>query len=371
MRPACGSTPTRWPRATCAATTPSAPASAAASRAGRDAAARKAAKRPRSGPELLWSSAKPSGAERNVLRLVVADFDAGERLDQALAALAGTSRSQARRWIDEGRVRVGGAPARASQRVAAGVLVEAEPPDPRSSPLSPEPMALAILHEDVDLIVIDKPAGLVVHPAPGHPGGTLVNALLHHCKDLSGVGGVLRPGIVHRLDRGTSGVLVAAKHDAAHQALARQFQDHSIEREYRALVRGLPSGDAGRVDRPLGRHPRDRKRISVAARGPVREAHTAWRVLRRYSASGCALLAVRPETGRTHQIRVHLASAGLPVLGDPVYGRAARGGLARPALHAALLGFTHPRSGEPMRFEAPLAADLEELVAALERREAR
>jgi len=306
-----------------------------------------------------------------MLRIVVAEFDAGDRLDQALAALAGTSRSQARRWIDEGRVRVAGAPGRASQRVAAGDLVEAEPPEPLASPLCPEPIALAILHEDADLIVIDKPAGLVVHPAPGHAGGTLVNALLHHGSDLSGVGGVLRPGIVHRLDRGTSGVLVVAKHDAAHRTLARQFQEHSVEREYRALVRGLPASDAGRVDRPLGRHPRDRKRISVAARGPVREAHTAWRVLRRFAASERTLLAVLPETGRTHQIRVHLASAGLPVVGDPVYGRAAReaSGLARPALHAALLGFTHPRTSKRMRFESALPADFAEILAALERRE--
>ncbi len=324
-----------------------------------------------------------------MLRLVVADCDAGDRLDQALAALAGTSRSQARRWIEEGRVRVAGAPGRASQRVTAGDLVEAEPPEPLTSKLRLEPIALAILHEDADLIVIDKPAGLVVHPAPGHAGGTLVNALLHHCSDLSGLGGVLRPGIVHRLDRGTSGVLVVAKHDAAHRALARQFQDHSVEREYRALVRGLPASDAGRIDRPLGRHPRDRKRISVAARGPAREAHTAWRVLRRFAASQRTLLAVLPETGRTHQIRVHLASAGLPVVGDPVYGRggradpqgraaAAQRGAAersagpradRPALHAALLGFTHPRSSERMRFESALPADLAEILSALERRE--
>jgi 23S rRNA pseudouridine1911/1915/1917 synthase len=183
---------------------------------------------------------------------------------------------------------------------------------------------------------------------------------------------VLRPGIVHRLDRGTSGVIVAAKHDAAHQALARQFHDHTIEREYRALVRGLPAGDEGRVDRPLGRHPSDRKRMSTAARGPVREARTAWRVLRRYAASERTWLAVRPETGRTHQIRVHLAAAGLPIAGDPVYGRGGRdaSGLARPALHAAVLGFSHPRSGERMRFEAPLAPDLAELLAVLERREA-
>ena len=304
-------------------------------------------------------------------RFVVGESEAGERVDQALAALAGVSRSQAQRWLGAGRVRVDGAAARASQRVAAGAVVEAEPLEPLPSQLTPEAIELVVLHEDEDLIVIDKPAGLVVHPAPGHPSGTLVNALLHRCSDLSGIGGVLRPGIVHRLDRGTSGVLVAAKHDAAHQALARQFHDHSVEREYLALVRGLPALDAGRVDRPLGRHPRDRKRFSVAARGRVREAHTAWRVLRRYPKSERSLLAVRPETGRTHQIRVHLASSGLPVLGDPVYGGGVRsdGAVQRTALHAALLGFAHPRSGAAMRFEAPLPPDLADLLSALDRRE--
>jgi 23S rRNA pseudouridine1911/1915/1917 synthase len=307
----------------------------------------------------------------SALKFVTSDVDEGERLDQALAALAGISRSQARRWIDEGRVRVDGLPGRASQHLAVGALLEAQAPEPTPSPLTPEPIALAILHEDEDLIAIDKPAGLVVHPAPGHPGGTLVNALLHHCRDLSGIGGVQRPGIVHRLDRGTSGVLVVAKHDAAHRSLARQFQEHSVEREYRALVRGLPASDSGRVDRPLGRHPSDRKRMSVAARGRVREARTAWRLLRRFPASAVSLLAVHPETGRTHQIRVHLASQGIPILGDPVYGRAARlqCPLSRPALHAAVLGFTHPRSGVRIRFEAPLAPDLAELLAALEQRE--
>jgi 23S rRNA pseudouridine1911/1915/1917 synthase len=308
----------------------------------------------------------------NAHRFVVGESEAGERVDQALATLAGVTRSQVQRWVGAGRVRVDGAAARASQRVAAGAVVEAEPPEPLACALAPEPIELVVLHEDEDLIVIDKPAGLVVHPAPGHPSGTLVNALLHRCRDLSGIGGVLRPGIVHRLDRGTSGVLVAAKHDAAHQALARQFHDHSIEREYQAVVRGLPAVDAGRVDRALGRHPRDRKRFSVAARGATRAAHTAWRVLRRFERSGRSLLAVRPETGRTHQIRVHLASAGLPLLGDPVYGRGARseGGLGRPALHAARLGFAHPRSGAWLRFEAPLPGDLEALLAALARREA-
>jgi len=227
--------------------------------------------------------------------------------------------------------------------------------------------------------VIDKPAGLVVHPAPGHPRGTLVNALLHHCRDLAGIGGVLRPGIVHRLDQGTSGVLVAAKHDAAHLALAAQFREHTVERVYLALVRGVPGAEGGRVDRPVGRHPQDRKRMSVRT-DAGRAALTEWRVARRFAASGVSLLEVRPATGRTHQIRVHLAAIGLPIVGDPVYGRgqaagtrssegSASFGLARPALHAQVLGFDHPRSGARMRFEAPPPADFAAALAALAARE--
>jgi 23S rRNA pseudouridine1911/1915/1917 synthase len=304
------------------------------------------------------------------LKLIIGEAEEGQRVDLALARLSGISRSQARRWIDAGLVRVNGRVQRASGRLRAGDEIEATPAQPVASPLAPEAIPLSILREDDDLIVIDKPAGLVVHPAAGHASGTLVNALLHHCGNLAGVGGVLRPGIVHRLDQGTSGVLVAAKNDDAHTALAQQFRDHSVEREYRALVRGLPGRDAGRVDRPIGRHPRDRKRMSVHARRG-REAHTAWRVLRLFPNTERTWLAVFPETGRTHQIRVHLASVGLPVEGDHVYGRAKRGagGLDRPALHAQVLGFTHPRTGDRLRFEAPLPADLEQRLADLEHRE--
>jgi 23S rRNA pseudouridine1911/1915/1917 synthase len=265
-------------------------------------------------------------------------------------------------------VRLNEQPVRARQTVAIGDRVEAELPEVLPSELVAEPVPLAILHEDADLIVLDKPAGLVVHPAPGHARGTLVNALLHHCRDLRGVGGVQRPGIVHRLDRGTSGVMVVAKHDAAHRALADQFRTHTIERTYLAFVRGLPTADGGHVERAIGRHPRDRKRMSVRA-STGREALTRWRVRRRFTASGISLLEVRPETGRTHQIRVHLASAGLPIVGDPVYGRAHVRLLERPALHASVLGFEHPRGG-PMRFEAALPADLAELSGSLERGEA-
>jgi 23S rRNA pseudouridine1911/1915/1917 synthase len=300
------------------------------------------------------------------MALLVGEDEAGQRLDQALAGLAGVTRAQARRWIDEGRVRLAGRAARPAERVEEGARIEAEPPEPTVLALAPEAIPLDVLYEDADLIVVDKPAGLVVHPAPGHPGGTLVNALLHHCVDLSGIGGVLRPGIVHRLDRGTSGVLVVAKNDVAHASLAAQFHDHSVERMYLAVVRAAPGVAAGRVERPIGRHPRDRKRMTTDGAAP-RRAATAWRVRERFAAHGCALLEVRPETGRTHQIRVHLASVGLPILGDPVYGRARHGApaLPRPALHAAVLGFTHPRTSARLRFEAPLPADLRELLARL------
>jgi 23S rRNA pseudouridine1911/1915/1917 synthase len=303
---------------------------------------------------------------------VVGEAHAGERLDRALAALAGVARAQAQRWIEQGRVRVNGAQARASQKLVAGDRVLADPPEPTPSELAPESIALTILHQDEALVVLDKPAGLVVHPAPGHAQGTLVNALLHHVRDLAGIGGVARPGIVHRLDRGTSGVMVVAKTDAAHGALAKQFHDHTIERVYVAFVRGAPAQEEGRIERAIGRHPSDRKRMSIVTKRG-RAAATRWRVVRRFPKSGAVKLEIRPETGRTHQIRVHLASHGLPLLGDETYGQAAGGAFARalgrPALHAAVLGFVHPTTGEALRFEAPLPADLallEETLASAE-----
>ena len=306
-------------------------------------------------------------------RFVIGEGEAEERLDRALAQLAGVPRAQVQRWLEAGVVTCNAAPARASQRVEAGDVLTAEPPEPVPLTLEPEPIPLAILHEDAVLLVLDKPAGLVVHPGPGHARGTLVHALLHHCRDLAGVGGVLRPGIVHRLDAGTSGVMVVAKTDAAHQALSLQFKDHSIERVYHAWVRGTPTAEQGRIERAIGRHPQDRKRMSVAAR-EGRAARTAFRVLARYTRSLAARLELRPETGRTHQLRVHLASQGMPILGDPVYGRAraglpASGGLSRPALHALVLGFVHPTSGVALRFEAPPPQDLLALDAALRARE--
>jgi 23S rRNA pseudouridine1911/1915/1917 synthase len=305
-------------------------------------------------------------------RFLVGEGEDGQRLDTALAGLVGQSRSQVRRWIDDGRVRWNDREVSASQLVAEGDWIDASPPEPIPARAQPEAIPLSVLYEDAAIVVVDKAADMVVHPGPGHPGGTLVNALLHHCGALAAVGGVLRPGIVHRLDRGTSGVMVAAKHDAAHRSLAEQFHAHSIERVYQALVRGIPASDHGRVDAEIARHPRDRKRMTVVKSGG-RAARTAWSVARRFPKSARSLLEVRPETGRTHQIRVHLASVGLPIAGDPVYGRGGRDraepGLDRPALHARVLGLVHPDSGERMRFEAELPPDFAERLAALKRRE--
>lgn len=307
------------------------------------------------------------GEDDEAIEFDVDEAFEGTRVDAALAEFSGVSRSQVRRWIDAGRVKVAGKPVRASRLLDLDDRVEARPLVVVEMELRPEAIPLVVLYEDADLIVIDKAAGLVVHPAPGHPSGTLVNALLHHCAgELAGIGGVARPGIVHRLDRGTSGVMVAAKTDAAHQGLSAQFAEHTIERRYHTFVRGLPGGDDGRIDRAIGRHPRDRKRMSVETKAG-RPSVTNWRVLRRYADAGVSELAIFPETGRTHQIRVHLASAGLPMVGDIVYGRA-RGKeaeLGRPALHAARLGFQHPVRDEWLDFEAPLPADLIALVDTL------
>ncbi|MEE3328645.1 MAG: RluA family pseudouridine synthase [Myxococcota bacterium] len=298
------------------------------------------------------------------LFFVVGDEFGGQRVDRVLSQLLGVPRSRVVNWIDQGRVSMNDQRLdRASRKVQAGFEFRVSPPTPVSDKPGPQPMDLEILFEDRDLIVIDKPAGLVVHPGPGHRDGTLVNGLLHHCAELAGAGGVFRPGIVHRLDRGTSGVMVAAKNDETHAGLSTQFRDHSIERIYHAFVRGTSRVEEGTVDRPIGRHVRDRKKMSTRSRSS-RAALTRWRVVERFPAHATTLLEIRPETGRTHQIRVHLASIGLPIHGDEVYGRARKGRrtglppLARPALHASVLGFTHPGTQERLRFEAPFPKDL-------------
>ncbi len=293
------------------------------------------------------------------------------RLDLFLASRhPELTRSRIRSLIAEGQVRVDGRiPAKPGLAVGPHSVVELVLPAPRAAEALPEAIPLSILFEDADLVVLDKPAGLVTHPAPGHERGTLVNALLAHCRDLSGVGGVARPGIVHRLDKGTSGVMVAAKNDAAHHCLARQFRDHTIGRAYLAAARGTPPA-AGRVEKPLGRHPAERKKMAVRPGG--RRALTEYRVVA--SRGGLSLVELVPGTGRTHQLRVHLASLGHPIAGDAQYGGGAKAlglrapeaarlarALARPALHAFSLSFTHPRSGERLTFTAPPPEDLREL----------
>jgi 23S rRNA pseudouridine1911/1915/1917 synthase len=305
---------------------------------------------------------------------VGADGD-GLRLDAWIAAQRPElSRSRVQALIDDGRVQLEGRPARASARLREGQTVVVEVPEAAPAVPQPEDIPLVVVHEDARLLVIDKPAGLSVHPGAGRPSGTLVNALLHHVKDLSGIGGILRPGIVHRLDRGTSGVLVVAKDDAAHRNLAEQFAARTVDKEYAAVVLGLPTRSTGTIDAAIGRDPVHRKKMSVRA-ARARAALSVYTVVERLD--GAALLRVRIHSGRTHQIRVHLASIGHPVAGDSVYGgarpssskressKAGIGALSRPALHAARLSFTHPGSGERLTFESPLPADLEALLAAL------
>ena len=286
--------------------------------------------------------------------LTLTPEESGQRLDQYLAqAVEGLTRSGAQRLLEEGRVTVNGKPAKKNARPTQGDQVEVQLPDPEPVDVAPQDIPLDVVYEDGDVIVVNKPVGMVVHPAPGHPDGTLVNALLYACGDsLSGINGALRPGIVHRIDRDTSGLLIVAKNDAAHLALSAQLQDHSLARTYEAVIVGGLREDAGTVDAPIARHPVDRKRMAVRPEG--RPAVTHWKVLGRYQ--GYTHIACQLETGRTHQIRVHLAHIGHPVLGDPVYGGVRKGfpELAGQCLHARRLVFRHPRTGDEVRLECPL-----------------
>ncbi len=279
---------------------------------------------------------------------------AGERIDALLPRIADDlTRSGAQRLLDSGAVLVNGAPVRKNYKVSVGDFVAVTLPDPEEYELTAQEIPLDVVYEDGDLIVVNKPRGMVVHPAPGHPDGTLVNALLFHCGDsLSGVGGERRPGIVHRIDMDTSGLLVAAKNDLAHQGLAAQLADHSMFRVYEAVVCGRLRADSGVVDAPIGRHPTDRKRMAIDRRNG-RSAVTHWEVLARYR--GYTHIRCRLETGRTHQIRVHMESLGHPIAGDLVYGRKApEKGLSGQCLHARELEFTHPRTGERIHLSCPL-----------------
>lgn len=313
-----------------------------------------------------------------LIELIYPTDEPPERLDVFIARQEPElTRSAVQRLVEAGRITVNGAPARPSLKLKGGERIVIEIPPPLPAVPVAEQIPLEILYEDADLIVVNKPAGMSVHPGAGRSEGTLVNALLGHCTDLSGIGGEVRPGIVHRIDKDTTGVLVAAKNDRAHQGLAHQFKEHSIKRVYLALVYGAPKADKGSIDTEIGRHPTDRKRMSGAARRG-RRAVTHWKVTGRYGQ--VSALELRLETGRTHQIRVHLSEAGHPLLGDPVYGSSGRlpglkdtrlralvKGLGRQALHARTLGFIHPVSGEYLEFSAPLPEDMQGIVEYLEK----
>lgn len=298
----------------------------------------------------------------------VPDEAAGERLDAWISGAADISRSRAQKLIEEGGILRNGKPADKKDKVSPGDEITVTLPEPSECNAEPEDIPLDVVYEDTDIIVINKPKGMVVHPAPGNEHGTLVNALLWHCRgNLSGVGGVIRPGIVHRIDKDTTGLIVAAKNDAAHIFLSEQLKSHGISREYHALVTGGFSSDSGTVDLPIGRHPTDRKRMAVVDGG--RDAVTHYTVLERFG--GISYLRLLLETGRTHQIRVHMSHTGHPLLGDTVYG----GGktcfeklhaplLCGQALHAKRLTLTHP-GGERMTFECPLPGYFEKLLSIL------
>jgi 23S rRNA pseudouridine1911/1915/1917 synthase len=308
----------------------------------------------------------------------------GMRLDLFLASTCSDlSRSRIQKLISEGAVLVGGETVKRSHVVRPGEEVSVDVPEPRKVAIEPEPIPLTVLYEDEHLLAIDKPAGLVVHPSPGHGSGTLVNALLYHVRDLQGIGGELRPGIIHRLDRATSGVLLVAKTDLAHASLSRQMKKRSMKKDYLALVAGIPRVRKGEVSFAIGRDPRDRKKMK-AFRSPgelpsgAREARTLYEIEREFFALGLTLLRCRLITGRTHQIRVHLAASGLPVVGDPVYGRprldrVKDAGLKkrllefpRQALHAERITFRHPATNEPLEIVAPVPEDLRNLLEAVE-----
>ena len=289
----------------------------------------------------------------------------GERADAFLARVVpDLTRSAAQRLLEAGAVRLAGRPVRKNYRTAPGDVLEVDIPAPQPVDLVPQDIPLDIVYEDGDVIVVNKPVGMVVHPAPGHSDGTLVNALLYHCGNtLSGINGTLRPGIVHRIDRDTSGLIIAAKNDRAHLSLAAQLQDHSLSRVYEAVAVGGLREDCGTVDAPIGRHRTDRKKMAVVPDG--RRAVTHWEVIARYQ--GVTHLRCRLETGRTHQIRVHLAYIGHPILGDTVYGaKKPVPGLTGQCLHATGLQFLHPSTGEKITLTCPLPEEFTKMLKKLQ-----
>lgn len=308
-----------------------------------------------------------SEEDKDVTAWTVALENAKERIDKYITEAweEEISRSQVQLLISNGHVTVNGAPVKANYKLSAGDVVAVTVPEPEVTDLVPEDIPLDVAYEDSDVIVINKPRGMVVHPAAGHPSGTLVNALMYHCKDLSGINGEIRAGIVHRIDKDTSGLIMAAKNDASHASLAAQLKEHSVTRRYIAVVHGNVSHDKGTVDAPIGRDPHDRKLYTVTEKNSKRSV-THFTVLERLG--DCTLLELQLETGRTHQIRVHMKFIGHPLVGDPVYGRSKGITMNGQALHAAILGFVHPSNGEYMEFSRPIPADMEDLLFQLRSR---
>lgn len=293
------------------------------------------------------------------IQLTIEEQHDGERIDKVIAELNEQwSRSQVQQWLKEGHVLVNGKAVKPNYKCHIDDEVVISIPSPEPLDVAPEPIPLDIYYEDADVLVVNKPRGMVVHPAPGHMHGTLVNALLAHCQDLSGINGVLRPGIVHRIDKDTSGLLMVAKNDLAHESLVNQLVNKTVTRKYVAIVHGVIPHDYGTIDAPIGRDPRDRQSMAVVENG--KEAVTHFRVLERfehYTFVECQL-----ETGRTHQIRVHMKYIGYPLAGDPKYGPRKTLPIDGQALHAGVLGFQHPRTGEYLQFEAPIPHEFERLL---------
>jgi 23S rRNA pseudouridine1911/1915/1917 synthase len=293
---------------------------------------------------------------------IILEEQKGDRIDKAVSILDSEwSRTQVQQWIKEGHVLVNGTPVKSNYKCSINDKIEIFIPDPEVLDVLPEEMGLDIYYEDQDVLVVNKPRGMVVHPAPGHLTGTLVNGLMAHCKDLSGINGVLRPGIVHRIDKDTSGLLMVAKNDMAHESLVNQLVAKTVTRKYKAIVHGVIPHDFGTIDAPLGRDPKDRQSMTVVDDG--KHAVTHFHVLERFSAF--TLVECQLETGRTHQIRVHMKYIGYPLAGDPKYGPKKTLEIDGQALHAGVLGFTHPRSGEYLEFEAPLPEDFKQLLEQL------
>lgn len=302
-----------------------------------------------------------------ITELIVNETQGGLRLDVFLAqCVEGFSRSAMARLCDQGAVTAKGQPLNKKYKVCTGDVIVLSLPEPEPMDALPQNIPLDVVYEDGDVIVVNKPKGMVVHPAPGHPDGTLVNALLYHCGDsLSGVGGALRPGIVHRIDRDTTGLIIAAKNDLAHQHLSAQLADHSLSRRYECLAIGRLRQDSGAIDAPIGRNPKDRQKMAIVSNG--RRAVTHWEVIAQYQ--GAVHVTCHLETGRTHQIRVHLASIGHPILGDTVYGNGkAVPGLTGQCLHAAGLSFVHPRSGEQITLSCDLPGEFQRQLYKLQQR---